>query len=205
MKKIRSTLLFSSFLFLLSACSQSSPDSPTDSTTIRIATNIDPSTLDPRMSRNLENTTILHHLYEGLTRINLKGKAVPALAEKYEISDDQKTYTFHLKKSVWSNGDPLYAEDFVQTWRSILDPSFPAPNAYQLYVINGAKSAKEGKTPLQDIGMQAKDRYTLIVELEKPTPYFLDLVATHFFYPVHKILREDPNTKETVPSNGPYK
>src|SRR5262249_46906163 len=100
---------------------------------------------------------------------------------------------------LWSNGDALTAQHFVDTWKGILDPQFPAPNAYQFFVIKGAKEAKQRKIPIDDIAIRAPDSHTLVVELESPTPYFLELVSTHFYYPVH------PQSKGDAPiGNGPF-
>jgi len=149
-------------------------------------------------------------LYEGLTRAQADGETTPALATSVTISPDQKTYTFHLRASAWSNGEPITAKDFEETWKSTLNPQFPSPNAYQLYAIKGAQAAKEGRIPVSEICVHSPDTSTLVVELEHPTPYFLHLTATHFFYPVHASLREQSGEKNTLPdsavvTNGPFK
>lgn len=195
-------------LSLLVSCAKE-PSSTTQQT-VKISMLNDPQSLDPRLVTNLPSTTILHMLFEGLMRSNFHGQPVPALAEKVDISPDLKTYTFHLKKTFWSNGDPLTAYDFERSWKSILDPKYPAPNAYQLYVIKGAKAFKEG-TGIE-LGLHAQDDDTLIVELEHPTPYFLQLTASYFFYPVKSDLTNGPfkleswkhNNELTVVKNDHY-
>jgi len=166
---------------------------------LRIASTDEPSSLDPRLSRDVPSITYLFMLYEGLMRLDTQGRPKPALAEEMSLFPDQKTYTFKLRKSNWSNGDPVTAEDFVRTWKSVLDPTFPAPNAYQLYVIKGAKDAKEGKIALDEIGVHAPDPQTLVVELETPLIYFPDLLASYFFLPVHA-----QSTSENLIGNGPF-
>ncbi len=166
---------------------------------VKISAIDDPTSLDPRKVRELLPVSILHWLYDGLMRLNFHGKPQNGIAEDVQISDDGKTYTFKLRPSSWSDGTPLTAGHFVNTWKTILDPSFPAPNAYQLYVIKGAKAAKEGKIPLDEVKLHAPDDHTLIVELEAPTAYFLELVATHFYYPVHP-----DSTDERPITNGPF-
>lgn len=183
-----------------SGCRQDNHRADTSAEVVRIAAGDDPHTLDPRLARNLETATVLHMLYEGLMRSDFHGKPIPAIAEEVKISNDQKTYTFKLRKSVWSNGEPLIANDFVDTWKTILDPKFPAPNAYQFYQIKGAKAAKEGKASFEDAGIKAIDPYTIVIELESPAPYFLEMLTTHFFYPVHKNF-----SAENVITNGPFK
>lgn len=197
-------------LLLFSACRQSEPLLKEKSNVLRISVENDPQTLDPRLVRDLSTVTVMQMLHEGLMRTQPDGQATPALAESMTISPDQKTYTFHLRPSAWSNGDPITAKDFAETWKSTLNPQFSSPNAYQLYVIKGAQSAKEGSSSLDNLGVQTPNDSTLIVELEQPTPYFPHLTATHFFYPVHSSLRQGSGTANalsdsTTITSGPFK
>lgn len=190
--------------FILAGCSSRHP-SLDDHSSLHIAISEDPTTLDPRLSRDLLGSTVVRMLYEGLTRIDNEGKIVPAVADKIDVSDDGLTYTFHLRNALWSDGSPVTANDFYETWKSVLDPKFPSPNAYQLFVIQGAKSAKEGKLPFDAIGVKAPDPHTLIVKLERPAPYFLELTSCPFFYPVHKLLRDEKTASDDkCIVNGPF-
>ena len=175
---------------------------------IRISIGDEPQSLDPRKARDLNCVTILRMLFEGLTRVNTQEKAELALADSVEISIDLKTYTFHLRSSVWSNGDPLTASDFVYAWKKTLSPNFPSDTAFQLYVIKNAKAAKEGKVSIDAIGISAIDEHTLKVELENPTPYFLELAAFPTFFPVNRVLDEkNPSwaqNSSTFVGNGPF-
>jgi oligopeptide transport system substrate-binding protein len=197
-------------LLICVACRQPQPPVARDSSTLRISMEGDPQTLDPRRARDLATATVIHMLYEGLMRTQADGQPAPALAETVTISPDQKTYTFQLRPSSWSNGQPVTAADFEETWKSLLNPQFPSPNAYQLYVIRGAQAAKEGQASNDQVGVHAQNDSTLVVELEQPTPYFLHLVSTHFFYPVHTSLRQQPADSSALPdsqivTNGPFK
>lgn len=178
-------------------------------THVRISMEGDPQTLDPRLVRDLPTATVIHMLYEGLMRIDGNGQPQPAIAKHVTISADQKVYTFTLRESQWSNQEPIKAQDFELTWKSLLDPEFPAPNAYQFYSIKGAKAAKEGTLSLDQVGITTADDHTLIVELEQPTPYFLHLVATYFYYPVSSFTRtqktSEPSNEHALISNGPFK
>lgn len=167
---------------------------------LRISSASEPETLDPRKARDLPTVTILNMLYEGLLRLNFSGKPTPGIAESYALSSDQKKYTFKLRKCKWSNGDPITAGDFVRSWKEVLDPLFPAPNAYQLYAIKGAKAAKEGKDSLDNVGIKAIDSQTLEVELETPLAYFTELVCSFFYYPVHSNF-----SSGNLITNGPFK
>lgn len=191
-------------LLLCTACLPQKPEI-NKTKTIRVSTETDPHTFDPRLVRDLSDTTFIQTFYEGLMRSEGDAEPAPALAESFTLSPDKKTYTFHLRQSEWSNGDPVTAHDFADSWKSMLDPALPAPNAYQLYVIKGAKEAKEGKASLDLIGIQALDDKTLAVELEQPTPYFLNLTATYFLYPAHQSTRNNQKGTEAAPvTNGPY-
>lgn len=170
-----------------------------DEQVLRIACAEELTSYDPRKVRGLVPVTVLHMLYEGLMRLDNHGRPTNALAEAVHLSQDAKTYTFKLRKAKWSNGDPVTAFDFAETWKSILDPNFPAPNAYQFYLIKNAKEAKEGSANPEEIGIKATDPSTLVVELTNPAPYFLDLVCTHFFYAVHP-----KSSFDQIICNGPF-
>lgn len=175
----------------------------------RVAISGDPASLDPRQARDLNSLAILRMLFDGLTRNGPHGHAVPAMAEEVKISKDLTTYTFTLREANWSNGDPVTAHDFAYAWRTVLRPDFPAPNAYQLYVIKGAKDAKEGTISCDEVGVRALDDQTLVVELEAPTPTFIELISQPIFFPIHARWDElhpdwcDRVTKFYV-CNGPF-
>lgn len=195
---IRSIISFASVLFLASCAKESA--SSNNQSAVRISLQNDPQSLDPRVVTDLPTTTVLHMLYEGLMRSDFHGRPIPAIAESVEISPDLKTYTFHLKKSFWSNGEPLTAYDFENTWKTILAPHYPAPNAYQFYVIKGAKAYKNNAG--KELGVFAKDEDTLVVELESPTPYFLELTTSYFFFPMKNHLTNGPFTLDTWVHNN---
>ncbi len=195
------------FLFLFSSCNSSSKDKPNPKETeqqLTVAVSADVQTMDPRLMHNTLSTNVVHMLFEGLMYVNAYGEIMPGVAKNVSISEDGLTYTFHLKESAWSDGTPLTAEDFEYTWKSVLNPKFPAPNAYQLFVIKGAQAAKEGKGTLDAVGIKAVDPKTLVVELVQPTPYFIELTTTHFYAPVSRHWAEAKDRGSMV-SNGPFK
>jgi len=199
------SLLGLAIITLLTSCYPEKPPINKKST-LRISTETEPQTFDPRHVRDLSDTTYMHLLYEGLTRSEKNGKIVPGMAETYSTSADKKTYVFKIRKSQWSDGQPVTAYDFYETWKTMLDPEFPAPNAYQLYVIKGAKDTKEGKISFEESGIQALDDRTLVVELENPTPYFLTLASSYFFYPTCRAARIDSKIDQMEQvTNGPFR
>jgi oligopeptide transport system substrate-binding protein len=162
-------------------------------------------TLDPRKSSDPCSSAVIFMLYQGLTRYDADCKIEPALASQILISEDQKTYTFILKETYWSNGVKLVAKDFERTWKDILSPLFPAPNAPLFYPIKNAKRAKNGDISVDKVGIKAIDDSTLVVELEHPTPYFLSLVSFCSFFPVYDKYKDQIDKDwNGIVSNGPF-
>lgn len=190
-------------VFCLSSCSKEA--SRSKSGVLKVATEEDPHSLDPRLVRDLSTCTLLHLVYEGLMRTDADGKLGTGAAMSVLVSDDKRTYTFELREANWSDGTPVTANDFEETWKSILSPTFPAPNAYQLYLIKGAKEAKEGRISPDHIGVHAVRPSTLVVELNEPTPYFLEMTSCHFFFPVSAKARQSQTPSDTAIGNGPFK
>ncbi|MCI5051771.1 MAG: peptide ABC transporter substrate-binding protein [Simkaniaceae bacterium] len=204
----RLTYLLALSLFLFS-CSKDERLHFTEKHQLNLNYPNEPETLDPRKGAAYVSSSMHFFLYEGLTRMTPERTATPAVAERIDISDDHLTYTFHLRDCSWSNGSPITARDFRETWLDMLSPRFPCPNAHLLYSIKNAKKAKHGEAALEEVGIYVKDRKTLVVELEMPTPYFLELVAFCVFSPVHQeIIRTNPNWADELGpdlvGNGPY-
>lgn len=174
--------------------------------------NAEPPTLDPAMTQDNISGTVENAIYEGLTRVDKDGSVLPGMAEKWEISDDNLTYTFTIREGAkWSNGEPVTAADFEYSWKRTLNPNVetPSPYAYQIYYLKNAEEYNTKKiTDTEQIGVKAQDDRTLVVTLKSPTPYFLNLLTFYTYYPVHKpTVEADPNfAKEaaTLPTNGPF-
>lgn len=175
---------------------------------LRINLGDEPQVLDPRRARALTDITLLRHLFEGLMRKNLQDKVEFALAKNMQVSKGGTLYRFTLIKSYWSNKDPVTAHDFAYAWYKVLDPTFPSDIAYQMYLIKNAQAVKEGKMPSSELGIRVLSDYELEIELEHPTPYFLELLSFPLFFPVHhKLDTENPNwcwKDSTYISNGPF-
>src|SRR3990167_1043441 len=105
------------------------------SKTLRVAFSVHPETKDPRRAGDFGSSTLVTLLYEGLTRCLADGNAKFAIAKSVEISSDLVQYTFHLRKSYWSDGKLVTAGDFERSWKQILDPKFGSPCAYLLFPI----------------------------------------------------------------------
>jgi len=159
----------------------------------------EPTSLDPRLISDIPSVTTAKILFDGLCRMTEQG-ATPSLALKIEVSEDKKCYSFHLKKSLWSNGEPITAHDFEYSWKSILDPNFPAQYAHQLFILKNGALAKMGAVPTSGVGVRALADDLLVVELEHPSNYFLELTAFPLCYPVNR--QTDENNPEWANCDG---
>jgi len=170
-----------------------------------------PQALDPRLGGDDISSTVMKMLFEGLTRISKGSLPSLAIAKSIEISADQKRYTFQLRNSYWSDQTPLVAGDFEYAWKKILSPSFYTPFAYFFYPIKNAKAAKEGKVDLDQVGVKAIDDKTLVVDLEIPTPEFLELTSHALYSPINQANEKlHPNWaaqsgEEIYVCNGPFR
>ena len=97
-------------------------DPPADLTIINYS---EPQSLDPAIVTAQPDMRIVPGMFEGLTRADPKtGRAIPALAERWELSPDGRIYTFHLRTNlVWSTGEPIRAADVVYSWIRTLAPA----------------------------------------------------------------------------------
>ncbi len=147
----------------------------------------EPETLDPALITGQPEGRLASSLFEGLTRYNSAGLPEPGVAESWTVSPDGSTYTFQLRAQArWSNGDPVTAQDFVASWQRTLAPETASQYAYQLHYIKNGKAYNEGKlTDFTQVGVKASGSQTLVVTLENPTPFFLDLCAFTTLLPVH--------------------
>lgn len=134
------------------------------------------SSLDPAFAKNQGNIWAVSQLFNGLIELDPNMKIIPCLAEKWEISDDGLIYTFYLKKNihfhdnevfVGSKGREVKAEDFVYSFKRLLDKSVASPGAW---IFNE-------KVIESDSCIKAVDDYTLKIFLKKPFPPMMQLLA----------------------------
>ena len=181
----------------------------------------DVESIDPALNSTVDGANYILYAFENLLKIDKEGKVVPGLAEKYEISDDQLTWTFHLRDGLkWSDGSDFTAEDFVYSWQRMVDPNVAAPYAQTvLGMVEGydeaiGKPDAEGNTTIDPdptkLNVEAPDDKTLIVHMAKPTPYFDKLAAFVSLSPVKKdVVEANPDgwsiDPKTYISTGPFK
>ena len=191
--------------------------SKTDTDTFRFASELDIQGMDSTVVDDGMSFNAIHAITDGLTAVNEKGKTAPAIAKSWDVSDDGKTYTFHLRDAKWSNGDKVTANDFVYSWRKIIKDA----GNYAYMLGNGGASVKNADALMElganatdeqmaTLGVTAKDDKTLVVELENKVPYFTDLMAFPCYFPqnqkfVEKCGKNYGTKPEYTLSNGAYK
>ncbi|HZG15814.1 MAG TPA: peptide ABC transporter substrate-binding protein [Candidatus Bathyarchaeia archaeon] len=187
---------------------QQQADKASSPKVLRTNSTAEPPSLDPALITDTTGGTVARALFDGLTRTGLDEKPHESVAEKIDVSPDGLKYTFHLRDSKWSNGDPVTAHDFEFAWKRALDPKTASDYSYQLFYIKNAEKANNGEVGFDQVGVKALDDKTLEVTLENPTPFFLELTGFYTYYPVNKKLVESnpnwANEAATFVGNGPF-
>ncbi|WP_342535380.1 peptide ABC transporter substrate-binding protein [Lysinibacillus sp. FSL K6-1151] len=176
---------------------------------LNLAVASEPPSLHPALATDTTSGVILTNTFEGLTTLDADARPVAAAAESWEVSDDLKTYTFKLRDAKWSNGDPVVAGDFEYAWKWALNPDNLSEYASILYSIKGAAAYNNGEGSADDVGVKAEDDKTLVVTLENPTPYFLELTAFKTYAPLNQKVVEGNDewyvdAGENFVTNGPF-
>lgn len=177
---------------------------------IRINLGCEPPCLDPKKIIDSQSLYVAMMCYDGLVRLGPSQTPELSLARELTISEDKKTYTFTLKDASWSNGAPITAYDFVQSWLTILSPGYPSPFAFVFFDIEGAQNYKEGKESVESVGIKALDAKTLEIKLASANPFFLNTLCSIYFFPYPEHIEKanqlffDKGTSPFVCS-GPFK
>ena len=171
----------------------------------------DPSSFDYNKDLYAAGST---SIWQGLLRYDPDFKLCAADADSYSVAQAGAQYTFKLNpKAVFSNGDPITAQTYIDSWTRQLDPDTAAAYAGFLTDIKNAESFNTKKgAKASDLGLKAVDPQTLEVTLERPAGYFPILAAYVAAYPSHKPSVEKFGDKWTEPSvtgapivsNGPF-
>lgn len=144
--------------------------------------------LDPWQVKEEEQFSLIRDLFEGLTAYDAQGNIIPAVAESWKTQDN-KNWTFILREGLkWSNGTPLTAQDFVLSWQALSQSESPL-KSYLLYLnLKGAKAVLEKKQPLTNLSISAENDRTLVITLDKPTPYLPEMLAHIALLPQYRDL-----------------
>lgn len=159
---------------------------------LRRGNSVEPETLDPQRARGVSASNILRDLYEGLTTEAPDGAIVAGAAERWDVAADGRAWTFHLRADArWSDGTPVTAGDFAESWQRLRAPATASPVVQMLHAVDGA---------------DALDARTLRVRLRATTPLLPALLAHPAAFPVHATNRAGaPFAPGTLVGNGAYR
>lgn len=194
---------------LLAACGNgnSSSKSAAQSGTLNLSTTAPLDTIDISKSTGFGQTG---NVFESFYRLGKNGKPTAGLAKTGTVSKDGKTWTFKIRDSKWSNGDPIVAQDFVYSWRRSLNPKTASPYAYLFSGVKNADAIIAGKKSPNALGISAPDKKTVVVKLTRPIAYFRVLMAYPLFGPQNeKVVKKYGNRYATKAQyqvySGPFK
>jgi oligopeptide transport system substrate-binding protein len=177
------TALLGACLYALATCG-----GPADvaTSTLNRGVGPEPESLDPHHTRTTQAHTVQRDLFEGLVGYSPDGELVPAAAARWETSEDGLRYTFWLRPEArWSNGEPLTADDFVYSFRRLVDPATAAFYSEVLIAVENASEIIGGELPAESLGVRALDHQRFEIVLDYPVPYFISQLALPAAYPVN--------------------
>ncbi len=209
MKKIAALVLMlvmASSIF--AGCSQKKPTGKF----LRVAKDVELASMDQHVATDGLSFDTIAGTTEGLYSMDKDGNLIEAIAKSYSVSDDNLVYTFTLREDAkWSNGDAVTAKDFVYSWRRLVNPDTASEYNF-IADVAGIKNAAKivtGEIAKEELGVKAEGDNTLVVELERPTPYFLSLTAFPTFFPLNEAFVEEQGDQYALEpnnllANGPY-
>ena len=171
---------------------------------------IEPRTIDPVLNNATDGSTVIYNLFEGLVHIGFDDAPEAGCAEKWEVSEDGMSWTFHLRKGLkWSDGKPMTAEEFRYGFLRAITPENASPYAHLGFFIKNGEAFFNGKAKAEEVGLVAVDDVTFRIDLEYQTPLMLDYLSYHIFYPARAdVIEADPRgwtaKPETAIGNGPF-
>lgn len=216
MKKWMAMFLTALLVFVLAACTanesagkDTEKEEKEKEKILQLNNGTEPTSFDPVIGFDAVSWNALNNLMEGLTRLGKDHEPEAATAEKWDVSEDGKTYTFHIRENAkWSNGDDLTADDFVFAWKRLLNPETGSGAAFLGYFIEGGEAYNSGTGSADDVKVKAVDKKTFEVTLTSPQAYFLSVIANPAFFPVNeKVAAETPDwfaEADTFVGNGPF-
>jgi oligopeptide transport system substrate-binding protein len=169
----------------------------------------EPATLDAHKCQEVACGNILRDLYEGLVAEDAAGRAIPGMAERWEVSADGRLWTFHLRPGLrWSNGEALTAPQIVASFRRAFAPATAAPFAAQFDAVLNAAEVQAGRMPATALGIDAPDARTVRIRTTRQTP-LPALLTLPIAFPVYLPAVERHGHQHTRPgrlvSNGAYR
>ncbi len=189
-KLLFSLMMCASLVFSLAACKEKKAVPEDEILCYNIT--YEPDTLDPQIANDSASRLIIRNIFEGLVRLDENETPCAGVAEFWNVSNHEMTYTFYLRDNAhWQNGDRVTAENFRYGLCRAIMPSTGSPTASTLFCIKNADRINRGELPLSELGVKALDATTLKIELEYPDSDFLTLMASPPAMPCHQQFFEE--------------
>jgi len=135
-------------------------------------------TWDPAAAGDASSAAVLAQVFEGLTTFDVNNEVRPALADRWQISDDGRQITFHLRPGiVFSDGTPITTRDVVDSWLRLIDPQRPSPLSSLLADIEGVAAYLGGQVGSEAVGLRA-DGDNVVVTMRRPASYFVAVTGS---------------------------
>jgi oligopeptide transport system substrate-binding protein len=198
------------FTAFLGACSKPANDSAAEHQILRLGQRNEPSNLDPALATLPDEFAILRALCEGLLIPGANGEPQPGAASRFDVSPDGLVYTFHLRPDGrWSDGEPVTAAHFVESFRRVLTPATAAPKANVFFAVKNAQAFVKGTlADFSAVGFRAVSPHVLEITLERPTRRFPFYVSSGPWLPTPVRVVEKHGRTWTQPGrfvgNGPF-
>ena len=219
MKKTLAMILALCMVFSMAFMASASADEPF---VVNACIASEPETIDPGLISSVDGSTYTQHQFENLMKYQMiddlaaedpnmhNTEVVLGQAASYEVSDDLCVYTFTLRDDIfWSDGEPVKAQDFVYSWQRLVDPATASDYGYFLdNIVLNAAAIQAGEKDKSELGIEAVDDKTLVITLEAPCAYFLEMCAFASLVPLREDVVEGNDNwtaPENIVVNGPYK
>ena len=194
----------------LAACGSNSSSSTNAANRLTMTTFGELTTLDSADYDDVPSSDMMGQIFEGLYRVAANNKVELGMAaQEPKVSEDGLVYTFTLRDAKWSDGSAVKAQDFVFTYRKLVNPQ-EGHVAQSADVFKNAKKIRSGELPVEELGVKALDDKTLEITLENPAPYLPKLLTGSRFLPqseavAQKLGDQYGSNVSNVVVNGPFK
>lgn len=202
MKKYLSLVLL---MLLVVACFKKN----TQNDVLLVDIGMNPPTFDPAKSEDAYAFRVVNDLFAGVMDFDQTNNHILGLANNIVISKNKLKYTFYLKQNLFfSDGVAITADDVVYSWQRLVDPKTASSYNFLLTNIVNAKKIIQGKLDKKYLGVRAKDKYTVEVDLINPSSDFLTYLTVPVFFivPKHIITKyqESWTNPEHIVTSGAY-
>ncbi|MCC6904649.1 MAG: hypothetical protein IT326_02330 [Anaerolineae bacterium] len=166
------------------------------------------STFDPNACTDTTCSAVLYQVLDAPFQYTEDGGLAPLAAESFEVSDDGLVYTIKLREgALWSDGEPVVAQHFVDGIKRLLSPDLANDYAFVMFPIDGAQAYNAGEQA--DLpSVVAVDDLTLQITLSAPASFFESLLAFSTFHPIRlDVIEANPDSwtaAENFVGNGAY-